>query len=248
MKKIIFGLFIFHFGIIASSAQTMNVVYKTINDNSADLHYTVNATYPQVDFGPDALMGVRGIAQDINNILDTTVNGMIKNFIGEVSAIPRKTFNGTESSMGITSEASVINGTLLTSQMNEFKSIAGAAHPLTTVYSFNYSTTYGGPLSISDLFSSNSDYLNYLSAECTKQLREYALKEGYTNIDDMITSGASADLKNFNTWNIKDDNLIITFNPYQVAPYVFGIQKVSIPLSNMTGMINPKGPLDFMFR
>ena len=101
---------------------------------------------------------------------------------------------------------------------------------------------------MSDLFLSNSDYLNYISSYCIADLRSYAQKEGYNNIDDMIIQGASPDIKNFDAWNITIDSLVITFNPYQVAPYVFGIQTVSIPLNNMLNMIDPNGPLAFMFR
>ena len=79
-------------------------------------------------------------------------------------------------------------------------------------------------------------------------LKMNAQRNGYTNINEMIETGASPDVKNFSVWNLSEDMLNITFNAYQVAPYVFGIQSVSIPLSNMTNMINPEGPLSFMFR
>lgn len=247
MKKLLYIVFVLAFAIIQASAQTMNITYKTSTDKNADLNLTISATYPQVDFGPEALMGVRGIAQDINNSLDTMVNQMIQGFINEVSQMPNKTVNGMGSSLEITSKASVISGTFLTAQIIQNSSIAGAAHPLTTIQSFNYSIISGGLLNISNLFVSGSDYLNYISNYSMTQLKAYAQKEGYS-IEDMINQGASPDLKNFNTWNITNDSLIITFNPYQVAPYVFGIQTVSIPLSDMTSMIDPKGPLSFMFR
>lgn len=248
MKNLLLIIIITCFILPCAIAQTMNVTYKTITDKNSDMNYTVNATYPQIDFGPEALMGVRGIAQDVNNELDKMISQMISEFAGEVSQLPNKTVNEKGSSIGITSEAFVSNGTFFSAQMTKFTSLAGAAHPLTTFTTFNYSIISTGILSISNLFLSNSDYLNYISNYCITQLREYAQKEGYTNIDDMITGGASPELKNFNTWSIKNDNLDIIFNPYQVAPYVFGIQTVSIPLSNMTSMIDPKGPLSFMFR
>lgn len=231
-------------------AQSMNITYKTVTDKSEGMNYGISATYPQVDFGPEALMGLRGIAQDINNSLDTTLNGIIQNFKNEVSQLTNKTaMNGMGSSLEITSTAEVISGTLLSAKIKVFSSVAGAAHPITIIYSFNYSTTNIGLLSsMSDLFLSTSDYLNYISNYCIADLRAYAQKEGYTNIGDMIIQGASPDIKNFNTWNITIDSLVITFNPYQVAPYVFGIQTVSIPLNNMLSMIDPNGPLAFMFR
>ncbi|MDQ3020233.1 MAG: RsiV family protein [Bacteroidota bacterium] len=246
MKNLLLIFIISSIILPCANSQTMNITYKTITDKNPD--YSINATYPQIDFGPEALMGVRGIAQDINNALDTMVSQIINGFVNEVSRLPDKIVNGNGSSLGITSEAYVSNGTLLSAHITDFSSIAGAAHPLTTIHSFNYSIIASGILNITNLFLSNSDYLNYISNYCITQLREYAQKEGYTNIDEMITGGASPELKNFNTWSIKNDNLEIKFNPYQVAPYVFGIQTVSIPLSNMTSMLNPKGPLSFMFR
>lgn len=248
MKKLLYIAVMLAFAVIQINAQTMNITYKTITDKNADLNLTINGTYPQVDFGPEALMGVRGIAQDINNTLDTIVNQMIQSFTNDVSQMPNKTVNGMGSSLEITSIASVISGTLLTAQIKQNSSIAGAAHPLTTIHSFNYSIISSGILNISNLFLSNSDYLNYISNYSMSQLKAHAQKKGYTNIDDMINQGASPDINNFNTWNITNDNLVITFNPYQVAPYVFGLQTVSIPLSNMTSMIDPKGPLSFMFK
>ncbi|MEO6694536.1 MAG: RsiV family protein [Ignavibacteria bacterium] len=229
-------------------AQSMNVYYKTVSDKCLDLNYGIIATYPQVDFGPDGLMGLRGIEQDINNSMDTTINGIIQNFKNEVAQLPNKTvMNGLGSSLEITSTANVISGTILSANIKAFSAVAGAAHPITITYTYNYSTTATGLLSISDLFIPNSDFVNYLSDYSIADLRTYAYKQGYS-IDNMITQGASPEIKNFNAWNLTVDSLVITFNPYQVALYVFGIQTVSIPLSNMINMIDPNGPLAFMFR
>ncbi len=247
MKKNFYVIIIFFLIITDIYSQSLNITHKKINDKYQALNLTIEATYPQVDFGPDALMGVRGIATDINNSIDTMVNNIIKKFQKDVSQMPDKTVNGNGSSLSITSSANVINGTFLTADLTEFSFIAGAAHPLTTIHSFNFGTTSPGPLNISDLFLKNSDYLNYLSNYSIKHLKDYAQKEGYS-IDDMIMQGASPDVKNFNTWNIKNDSLVITFNPYQVAPYVFGSQTVAIPLSSLINMLDPSGPLSFMFR
>lgn len=248
MKKIFLIMFI-SFISLNLFAQTMSITYKTVTDKSSEMNYGLTATYPQVDFGPEALMGVRGIAQDINNSLDTTVNGFIQNFKNEVSQLPNKTtMNGMGSSLEITSTAEIISSTILSAKLSVFTSVAGAAHPITIIYPFNYSTTATGLLKISDLFIPGSNYLDYISSYSISDLRAYAQKEGWTNIDEMIVQGASPDEKNFNSWNLTGDSLVITFNPYQVAPYVFGIQTVSIPLSNMLNIIDPMGPLAFMFR
>ena len=121
------------------------------------------------------------------------------------------------------------------------------AHPLTTITSYNYTTDGMGPLSLNELFLGN-EYLYFISAFSIKELMQYSAKEGYINTDNLIQSGAAPDMNNFNNWVIKNDSLKIIFKPYQVGPYVMGIQTVSIPLSDMTEMIDPKGPLEFMLR
>ncbi|MEO8446359.1 MAG: RsiV family protein [bacterium] len=248
MKKIFSFLLLFSLTVISVSAQQMEVTYKTISDNSSTMNYTVKATYPQVDFGPEALMGVRGIAQDINTSLDTTVNGIVNSFVNDVTNMPEKTVNGNGSSLEITSTGWIVNGSLLCSELTTFNNIAGMAHPMTTITTFNFVDNGAGPLALSSLFKSGSDYLNYISTESIQQLSAYAQKEGMTNISDMILSGASADAKNFTEWSISNESLNIIFNPYQVAPYVMGIQRVTIPLTSLISMLDRSGPAGFMIR
>jgi len=231
------------------NSQTMNVSYKNLTEKDPVLNYVINATYPKVDFGPEALMGVRGIAQDINTAIDTMVNNKIQIFKKSVSEMPNKTaMNGLGSSLEITSDVLVISGTILSAEIKEFSAVIGMAHPATTINSFNYCTNSVGLLNLADLFKKDSDYLKYISEFCIADLKAKALKDGYTNIDEMITEGASSEEKNFEVWSLTDDSLKIIFNPAQAMPMVFGIRTVSIPLENMTDKINPDGPLNYMFR
>ena len=240
MKKLSALLLIFFILPLSIHSQTMKVVNKSFSENDKKLNYYITADYPQADFGPEALMGVRGISDDINNEIDTIVNNIISGFKNSVSEMTNHTAKG---------DASVIAGTIFSAQIKEFSAVIGMAHPNTIITSYNYCITSGGLLTdISGLFLHQSDYLKYISDYCKMDLKMNAERNGYTNINEMIETGASPDVKNFSVWNLSDDMLNITFNAYQVAPYVFGIQSVSIPLSNMTNMINPEGPLSFMFR
>ncbi|MFZ1462041.1 MAG: RsiV family protein [Ignavibacteria bacterium] len=250
MKKLSALLLIFFILPLSIHSQTMKVVNKSFSENDKKLNYYITADYPQADFGPEALMGVRGISDDINNEIDTIVNNIISGFKNSVSEMTNHTaMNGLGSSLEIKGDASVIAGTIFSAQIKEFSAVIGMAHPNTIITSYNYCITSGGLLTdISGLFLHQSDYLKYISDYCKMDLKMNAERNGYTNINEMIETGASPDVKNFSVWNLSEDMLNITFNAYQVAPYVFGIQSVSIPLSNMTNMINPEGPLSFMFR
>lgn len=229
-------------------SQEMKVIYKEFEDSNSVLRYKITANYPHADFGPDALMGVRGIAEDINNVLDTTVAGIIKKFKSSAEELPAVDSELTESTLDISGRGWVSNGSLLSAELNVFSYLAGMAHPITTVTGYNFDINGNGPISISDLFTKNSGYLNYLSTTAVNRLTAHAESEGYSEIKQMILEGTSPETKNFDNWVVENDSLIIIFKPYQVGPYVMGIQTVSIPLSELTGMIDPKGPLSFMIR
>jgi hypothetical protein len=247
--KILISLLIIATAASLCHSQDMTISYKEILKNNDRLSSEIAASYPQVDFGPDALMGVRGIASDINADVERIVNGMISDFESGVNELEHKTINGNGSQLDISSDASVTGGSLFSARLTKFSYYAGAAHPMTIISTFNYSTfAYGEIDSIGKLFRTDSGYLKFISNYCITKLREHAVKEGYDNIDDMIVDGASAKEENYKNWYVESDSLVIIFNPYQAGPYVMGIQTVSIALSEMTAMIDPKGPLEFMYR
>jgi len=139
-------------------------------------------------------------------------------------------------------------GSLLSVLMENFTYIIGSAHPMTTYFSFNYSGTAGGLLSISHLFLKGSNWLKYISDYSINWLIEQQSKMGLTVDKDWIQEGAGADAQNFKCFNISGDTLVITFNAYQVAPYYVGSQRVYIPLASMKEMIDPKGPLGYLWK
>jgi len=226
----------------------MNITYKNEIDKNEKLNYMTDVTYPQVDFGPEALMGVRGIAQDINTAINESVQNYIESFKTQLEEIKGDSKEGESNSFKVTSEAEITGGTLLSVKFTMFSNISGMAHPMTNDSSFNYSTISTGQLELKDLFREESEYLKFISAYSQKELEAYAYSQGNENIFDMIKLGTSPDANNFKVWNIKNDSLSITFNPYQAAPYVFGIQEVKISLSEMLSMFDKTGPLEFLFR
>ncbi|HAY33426.1 MAG TPA: hypothetical protein DCY06_04760 [Bacteroidetes bacterium] len=231
-----------------SSAQPMNITYKNIDRKNEELNSILNVTYPQIDFGPDALMGARGIASDINNALDAVVQSYINSFESNLKDLKLRLDDSKQSSLKVSSEAGISGGSLLSVKFTIFSDIPGMAHPVTNDSSFNYSIVSTGILKLRDLFSPDSEFLKFLSAYSQKELEAKAYSEGNENIFDMIRSGTLPEEKNFTVWNIKNDSLIITFNPSQSAPYYFGVQSVPVPLSAMLNLIDKSGPLEFMFR
>src|SRR5438477_2873283 len=79
-----------------SLAQEVNVKDKKISEKNKEQNYEISGIYPHVDFGPDALMGIRGVAEDINAALDTLIFKQEDEFKKWVSDInPSKFGNST---------------------------------------------------------------------------------------------------------------------------------------------------------
>ena len=121
--------------------------------------------------------------------------------------------------------------------------VSGMAHPYHLIYSFNYDLEQGKDIAFSDLFLPNADYLGAISQYCVAQL-----KTRDVGFSDIFAQGADPTPDNYKNWNITSDGLMITFDEYQVAPYVAGPQVVTIPYSELKSLIDPKGPLEFFIK
>ena len=107
----------------------------------------------------------------------------------------------------------------------------GGAHGNTTTSSYNYDFENKKKIELEDLFAENFDYLKFISDYCIEDIRKQNEDQDYTPDMDWISGGASPDQANFKTFLITENSLIILFDPYQVAPYVWGIVAVNIPFS-----------------
>ncbi|MCL4530966.1 MAG: RsiV family protein [Chloroflexi bacterium] len=116
--------------------------------------------------------------------------------------------------------------------------VSGMAHPYHLIYSFNYDLEQGKDIAFSNLFLPNTDYLSTISQYCVAQLKTRDI-----GFSDIFAQGADPTPDNYKNWNIASDGLMITFDEYQVAPYVAGPQVVTIPYSALKSLIDPNGPL-----
>lgn len=112
---------------------------------------------------------------------------------------------------------------------------AGAAHPGSHSLVLNFDLNHGGRLELSDLFIHDSNYLEVISDYCIDQLKS----TGYLDFEE----GALPQPENYRNWNIQPEGILISFDPYQVAPYAVGPQKVLIPFSELRNVIRSDGPL-----
>src|SRR5262249_22163858 len=122
------------------------------------------------------------------------------------------------------------------SALFSFYEYAGGAHPNTTTRSFNYDLNRNAPVSLADLFTPNSNYLRVISDYSIRELKKL---ETVSSAEE----GAGPKIENFHSWNITPAGLRITFDRYQVGPYVVGEHEVVIPYSLLKPIINTDGLL-----
>ena len=238
-----------HFIIIFTSvSQTLNIEPYSIGEADKNHKYSLSANYPLIDFGPDALMGVRGIAEDINGSIMKLIMGQFTPFKQQAIEDTIMTCPERESTLEINYSTLYKDNGYLCFMFETFSDPRCAAHPMTFRTSFNYSYTGKGLLTISDLFTPGSGWLEYISDYCIKELNTKAKKDGLENNESNILEGAGSKEDNFYTFTVNEHSLDIVFNLYRVGPYVWGFQTVSIPWKGLTKMLDPAGPLGFMVK
>ncbi len=247
MKTIVAALFLFML-IFSTSAQTLNIKPYTTGESNTNHKYSLTAHYPLIDFGPDALMGVRGIADDINALISKMIQGQFTPFKDQAIEDTSSGCPQTESTLEINYTTVYKENGYLCFVFETFSNPRCAAHQMTYRTSFNYSYTGKGLLAIGDLFTPDSGWLEYISAYCVKELNAKAKKDGLENNEANILEGAGPKEDNFYTFTVNDHSLDIIFNLYRVGPYVWGFQTVSIPWKDLVKMLDPKGPLGFMVK
>jgi Deacetylase PdaC/Protein of unknown function (DUF3298) len=117
-----------------------------------------------------------------------------------------------------------------------FSGYTGGAHPNTNTESFNYDLNRGAPVSLADLFTPNSNYLKVISDYAIGKLKKMESAA-------WAEEGAGPEVKNFHSWNVTPVGLKITFDSYQVGPYVAGPHVVVVPYSVLKPILKSDGPL-----
>lgn len=100
---------------------------------------------------------------------------------------------------------------------------AGAAHPNPFTRVLNFDLNTGTEIQLSEVFKPEVDYLTTLSNYCRRALQRRGML--------MFPEGADPKPENYQNWNMGRNNLVITFDVYQVAPYAAGPQECQVPLS-----------------
>ena len=222
---------------------TTELVAKTIKETNKKLNYEIDAEYPQVVGATDNRFDK--FNQESRNIVARRVAEFKKHMAEEPAeeSVADSSSGGSDLGAGYT--VGLARDNLMSIKFDIGGYYKGAAHPNSFSEVLNYDVTNGKLLKLSDLFTPNSKYVERVSAYSIKDLKSQAKAQGPDSslTDESIQEGAGPDPKNFKSWNITKKGLEISFDSYQVGPYVAGPQRVVIPYSALKDIIKPDGPL-----
>jgi hypothetical protein len=216
--------------LLSQQATMISVPFQEDNPGPGFAPYKIAAQTPQLTGSDDPRMAA--FNQRLNELVTQGVD-MWRQSFQQAPVTP----NSNGSSLNVTYTLISQVGDLWSFKFDFDFYSDGAAHPGLTSVTLNYDLGQGRELALSDLFLPNSNYLEAISNYCLSELR----KQPYS--DSFFLDGAKPTPENYRNWNIAPDGLVITFDEYQVAPYAAGPQKIVVPYSALTSVINPQGPL-----
>lgn len=206
---------------------------KVITEDNKQGKYNIEVHYPVIEGASS--QSIDPFNQEVNTMIQKEIDSF-KQSVAKFSQSanpPPASLPG--SSLKIDYVITLGQDGLLSVQYTESTYFTGAAHPNSVTLVTNYDLNKGKVLALADLFKSGSNYLQTLS--------DYSLNVLKQHVQIIEAEGAAPKADNYSRWNLDEKGLIITFDPYQVAAYVYGPQRIFVPYSQLKSIINPDGPL-----
>jgi len=194
-------------------------------------NYTLDAQTPQLEDSDDERV------TNFNVLMGLVVQDEVELFKGMVADLPAEPIAGG-SFLDVSFAQLAPYGNLISIQFSISFYSDGAAHPGHYSHTLTYDLEGGAEVPLARLFLSGVDYLTPISDYCVAALRQRDF-----GLDDSWLGGASPTEDNYRNWNVTSEGLLITFDEYQVAPYAAGPQEVIVPYAELTGILDPNGPL-----
>lgn len=223
-------------------ANTKPVVPATVkrfekDDNKAE-RYMIDIKYPEI-----AKLGDETARVDMNARIKAIIDLQVGEFRKQVAEI--KDYIAPEdmsSGLWIDYAVAALSNDFVSVQFTASNYAAGAAHPNNYSIVFNYDVRRQAEVGLADLFQPGSEYLKIISgyamADLDKQFGEVALSDA-----DWIKTGAAPTPENYRNFVIRGGQLIILFDPYQVAAYAAGGREVIIPTELIRTMLTSSAAL-----
>ena len=211
------------------------VNFSTYSDVQDDKNMEANVDIPQVAVTNQDGEVLSDETDELNQEVKKYAGGIIKSYQSDVASIE----DGENGNEAVNSSYQVVtdNDRLFALRIDT-SIVMGGSNQYTKIYNVDKKT--GNTITLNDLFQKDSDYLDRISEEIEKQMKENMEKD--SNLQyflDKDVDGYSFDgIKNdVNFYVNKEGELTIVFDKYEVAPGYMGIVEFTIPTSVVSDII-----------
>ena len=205
---------------VQTSNVVANVDTQTITKNNKYINSIINI--------PIIMLDNNDISKNIN---DEITNSIMK-FFNDMQS-QAKEYNDslpdieTKFVANVNFDIKKNSDNILSILVNYYK-YAGGAHGYYEDIAYNIDTSTGKFLKLKDLFKEDTDYKNVINEEIRRQIEEL-IKLDEQNKGIYEFKSISENQKFY----IQDDNLVIYFDLYEIAPYAAGIPKFIINIDKI---------------
>jgi hypothetical protein len=217
---------------VKSEKQNANIVRIVTVHEHTDPFYAIAMEYPQFDDASDVFN--REIAEWAGGKLASFKTNARDNWKGRQDTTPpgqpKQEYPESPFTFAVTWESKQINATAI-SIIVRMDSFEGGAHGNSELKTFNYDVVRKKDVALADLFSGNAGYLGKVSKYAHDRLIEdlTSAGDGGDTVVNMIADGTAPTTENFTNFMFNDDVVDLYFPKYQVAPGVYGEQRVIMP-------------------
>src|SRR5690606_17459634 len=194
------------------------VISKTLSEETGQ--YSIDITYPQIE----------GLDNDVQDDFNEYVEDFAQN---EAEAFKSEDFTYAVGKYSITYDFSVeLKTENLLSILMIGDIYTGGAHGTPLIKTINYNIKDNALIELSEVIKPGSS-LNQLAA-----LVNQAFKDQFdADMDESIDVGTTADEDNFKHFNFTENTFKITFDAYQVGPYVIGTPEIELDYSEVSNLM-----------
>jgi len=207
-----------------NTAQGMLIQDKTITDNTKPLKISI--TYPFIQGHDDFNRKAEGVI--MNELADFKKNALDNDAAVKATSPQDYAKYPREYELTISYDKGEVDENIASIVYSVYVD-TGGAHPNGYYISLNYDLKNNKEIALADVFGNQPDYLQKVSAYCVTDLTKQVTERMGNTDGTWIKDGAGPTSENYSVFMVTNNSLIFYFSPYQIAPYVAGDFKVTMP-------------------
>lgn len=219
--------------------EQLTIVSKKEHDENKEKFYKIDVTFPQIE-GDSLSAKEKFFNKLVRDKIELKINQFKKYIDKDLPHMQTLPENVRHNTLDMDYDIDVIKPNdkfLVSVRLSTEGMQAGRAHPYHEVDVVNYNLADGKEITLKELFRPGSNYIKFIANYSRKNL-ENKLTDKW-----MINEGTKPVAINFQHWNLEEDDILITFSEYQVAPYASGLQEVTIPYEDLKKILSTKAPV-----